>query len=334
MIDRQILTLLEQGQTLALVTIIDKSGSAPRLPGSQMVVEQDGTLHGTIGGGRLEYTAHKKAREVALGAPPILTEFDMRGSGVDDDADMVCGGIQLVLIERLIPEMVALFTRALECFTSGAPGAWIIDITDPEHPQRSFVDMRQAGSLTEDIDFPEIMRGRVTRLIKTAGRSVVVDPLPKSGTVMLVGGGHVSREVAMLAAYLDFEVVVCDDRRKFANKERFPMARATRLISGFTNVFHLSEQDEELYLLIMTRGHSFDQTVLAQALQTKARYIGMIGSRRKRDIIYANLRKQGFTDADFARVHCPVGLSIGSETPKEIAVSIIGELIASRAGVL
>jgi len=87
-------------------------------------------------------------------------------------------------------------------------------------------------------------------------------------------------------------------------------------------------------LLILTRGHLYDQEVLAQALRTPARYIGMIGSRKKRDLVYQNLRDQGFTEADFSRVHCPIGTSIGSETPQEIGISIVGELIAARAGVL
>jgi xanthine dehydrogenase accessory factor len=185
-----------------------------------------------------------------------------------------------------------------------------------------------------DIDFKAIMRLRTTQLIKTVEKSVVIDPLPKSGTVVLVGGGHVSMEVAKLASYVDFDVVVCDDREEFSNIARFPMARSASVTKDFENLFQTLGQEEDNYLLIMTRGHSYDREALAQALKTPARYIGMIGSRSKRNITYSNLRDRGFTDADFARVHCPIGFSIGSETPKEIAVSIIAELIAARAGVL
>jgi xanthine dehydrogenase accessory factor len=333
MIEKTILALLKQDKTIALVTIIDNNGSAPRLPGSKMVVEQDGTLHGTIGGGKLEFTAHKKAGEVARGTPQIITEFDMRGSGGDGDADMVCGGIQLVLIERLSPEMAPMFARALACFSGGARGVWTIDITDQQHPRRDFVDLQQNGRKRDDIDFQEVMRSRTTRLVRVGKEVIVIDPLPKNGTVVLFGGGHVSREVAGLAVTLDFEVIVCDDRIEFASKSRFPMVTSVHQVD-FTNAFAHIDRTENLYLLILTHGHRYDQEVLAQALQTSARYIGMIGSRRKRDIIYENLRKQGFSDADFARVHCPVGLSIGSETPREIAISVIAELIAARAGVL
>ena len=334
MIEKGILAQLQLDRTVALVTIIDKSGSAPRLPGSKMFVEEDGTLHGTIGGGRMEYTVHEAATRVAGGAVPVLTEFDMRGSGADGDTDMVCGGIQLVLIERLTPDMTPMFEQAMDCFLDGAKGVWTIDISDPEHPVRSFIDMRRNNPPAADIDFKAIMRRRTTQLIKVADTSVVIDPLPKCGTVVLIGGGHVSKEVARLASYVDFDVVVCDDRREFSNMDRFPMARSTHVIKDFRNLFQTIGQEEDYYLLIITRGHSYDQEALGQALLTPARYIGMIGSRSKRNITYSNLRDQGFTDADFARVHCPVGLSIGSETPREIAVSILAELIAARSGSL
>ncbi len=334
MIEKQILSHLQQDKTVALVTIIDKSGSAPRLPGSKMFVEQNGVLHGTIGGGRLEFTAHEAATEVANGSAPILTEYRMRGSGAEGDPDMVCGGIQLVLIERLTPAMIPMFEQALDCFLDGAKGVWTIDISVPEQPRRSFVDMRRNSQLMADIDIKAAMRRRTTQLIKTAKKSIVIDPLPRCGTVVLIGGGHVSKEVAQLASYVDFDVIVCDDRQEFSNPERFPMARSTHVIKDFKNLFQTIAQEEDYYLLIITRGHNYDQDALAQALQTPARYIGMIGSRSKRAVTYANLRESGFSNADFDRVHCPVGISIGSETPREIAVSILAELIAARAGFL
>ncbi len=332
MIEKDILTQLKKNHPVALVTIIDKSGSGPRLPGSKMIVEQNGTLHGTIGGGRLEHTVGETAIQVAAGGPPVLMEFDMRGSGAAGDPGMVCGGVQLVLIERITPDMTLLFEQALDCLLNGAQGVWTIDISDPQNPLRSFVDMRTGSSA--DIDLKAVIRERTTRLFKIGGKSVVADPLPKSGTVVLIGGGHVSREVARLASYVNFAVVVCDDRREFSNPERFPMARAVHVIKNFKNIFKKIDQEEDSYLLIITHSHSYDQDALGQALETPARYIGMIGSKRKRSVIYSNLREQGSTDADLARVHCPIGLEIGSESPQEIAVSIIAELIAARSGSL
>ena len=335
MMENTICPLLEQGQTVALVTVIDKSGSAPRLPGSKMIVEENGRLHGTIGGGRMEYCLLQKAKRIAGGDKATLEEVDLQGSGAEDDMEMVCGGIQMVLIEPITPKMLPMFQQAAACYRHNARGVWKIDISEPDNPQRSFIDLEQEhGEEQEKIDLTTIIRRRTSQLIQRGEQKLVFDPLPKSGTVILFGGGHVALEVAHLATYADFAVVVCDDRQEFADRRRFPTAKATHITQNFTGLAPIIKQYDECYLLVLTHGHLHDQDVLAQALTTDARYIGMIGSRRKRDILYDNLRKQGFTDADFSRVHCPVGLSIGSETPQEIAISIVAELVAARAGAL
>jgi len=126
--------------------------------------------------------------------------------------------------------------------------------------------------------------------------------------------------------------VVLDDRSEFANQERFPKADELRVLDRFENAFSGLSADSNSFLVILTRGHSHDRTVLAQALRTQAGYIGMIGSHRKRDTIYQSLRDEGFTNADLDRVHCPIGLDIGGETPEEIAVSIVAEMIEVHSG--
>lgn len=134
-----------------------------------------------------------------------------------------------------------------------------------------------------------------------------------------------------MAALAGFDVLVLDDRADFANAERFPFCR-TRVLPSFGDALAGVPCGPGCFLVIVTRGHVHDAGTLALALRTRAGYIGMIGSRRKRDAVYDRLRGQGFTDADFARVRCPIGLDIGAETPEEIAVSIVAELIAHRAG--
>jgi xanthine dehydrogenase accessory factor len=152
-----------------------------------------------------------------------------------------------------------------------------------------------------------------------------------SPILYVFGAGHVSRQIVPLAAHVGFKVVVTDDRQDFADAARFPAAREVLhlpyedVLSGFT-------VDEASYVVIVTRGHTHDKEVLAQALKTKAKYIGMIGSKRKRNIIYGKLLDEGFTEEDLRRVHSPIGLEIKAETPEEIAVSIVAELIQERAG--
>ena len=334
MIEQKIASLLEQGKAPVLVTIIDKGGSAPRLPGSKMLVEEDGTTHGTIGGGGLELTLTKKALDVASSGVSILAEFTMQGSGAPGDAEMVCGGKQLVLIEPLQPDQASMFAAARDSMGQREPGLWFLAISDSGRVERRFVDLREDEPILEGVDLRAVLQSRRTQLLKTAdGTTLMVEPLAKRGTVVLVGGGHVARETARLAAFVDFELVVVDDRPDFCSSHRFPMARSTHLVPGLTRVFETVPVDGDTYLLIMTHSHGLDQQVLAQALRTSARYIGMIGSSRKRRVIFSNLKEQGFSDQDLERVYCPVGLDIGSETPAEIAVSIIAQIIAVRAGV-
>jgi xanthine dehydrogenase accessory factor len=164
----------------------------------------------------------------------------------------------------------------------------------------------------------------------------IIEPSQTSDTLYIFGCGHVGLQLAKMAHLLDFRTVVVDDRAEFANATRFEHAHAIHVADRFSTVFDALARrgltiDENAYVAILTRGHLHDQTVLEQALGTKTAYIGMIGSRRKRDQIYANLLQQGISQRSLDQVYSPIGLSINSETPAEIAVSIIGEIIQVRA---
>ncbi|MCF8104814.1 MAG: XdhC/CoxI family protein [Desulfohalobiaceae bacterium] len=150
-------------------------------------------------------------------------------------------------------------------------------------------------------------------------------------SLYLFGAGHVAQQTAALANLVDFRVKVLDDREEFANRDRFPEAEEIRVLDSFSRALEGLAIDANSFLLILTRGHSFDRTVLAQALCTTAGYIGMIGSKNKRNTIYASLLEEGFTRNDLARVYCPVGLEIKAETPAEIGLSIVAQLVAIRA---
>ena len=161
---------------------------------------------------------------------------------------------------------------------------------------------------------------------------MVLEPTQRVFTAYLFGAGHVARSTAAMAAMVEFRVSVTDDREAYANRQRFGEASEIRAIGRFEDAFSGLSVGRDDFIIILTRGHLHDKTVLAQALRTGAGYIGMIGSHRKRDAIYAALFKEGFSQADIERVHSPIGLSIGAETPEEIAVSILAEMIQVRAG--
>ena len=157
---------------------------------------------------------------------------------------------------------------------------------------------------------------------------VFVEPILPQPLLYIFGGGHISLAVARAAHSAGFVVSVIDDREAFANAERFPMAAEVH--TSYAEAFKKLRPNASSYLLIVTRGHKDDMRVLAWAVRSDARYIGMIGSKRKVLSVYKALEREGYSPAEFARVHAPVGLDIGALTPEEIAISITAELIAVR----
>jgi len=155
---------------------------------------------------------------------------------------------------------------------------------------------------------------------------VYIEPIIPIPTLYIFGGGHISFSLAKIAKILGFQVVVIDDRKEYANPERFPEADKT-IADDYRNVFSQIAPNKFSYIIIVTRGHAHDQTVLGWAITTDAKYIGMIGSRRKTKTVYDNLIAQGVNEDAFKRVHAPIGLDIHAETPEEIAVSIMAEII-------
>jgi xanthine dehydrogenase accessory factor len=160
---------------------------------------------------------------------------------------------------------------------------------------------------------------------------VFVEPIIAIPTLYLFGGGHVSLQIANVAKMVGFKIVVIDDRPAFANKERFPMADETRVEDMYT-VFERLHIDDQSYIVAVTRGHQHDEPVIEQAIKTEARYIGMIGSKRKISRMWKKLIERGADKNRLAQVHAPIGLEIGADTPEEIAVSIVAQLIESRRG--
>jgi len=160
---------------------------------------------------------------------------------------------------------------------------------------------------------------------------VFLEWIQPRGTVYVFGAGHVGACVAHLAAYVDFRVVVVDDRAEFADREKIPDAHEVLVVESFATFFDQVTLDDDSYLVIVTRGHAHDRTVLGGALKTSAGYVGLIGSRRKTNLVYQALMMEGFTREDLERVHAPIGLPIGGETPQEIGVSIVAQMIEVRS---
>ena len=158
---------------------------------------------------------------------------------------------------------------------------------------------------------------------------LVIEPLQVSVALYIFGAGHVSQYIAKIAKMVDFSVTVIDDREEFANKERFPDADEV-IVEDFQNVFDRLRFTGKEFVTIVTRGHQYDADVLGETLKRQTRYVGMIGSKRKVAIVFDYIKKSGFDDETIKKVHAPIGLAIHAETPQEIAVSIVAELIKVR----
>lgn len=356
---RDVLQLLHRGEDLVLATIVASSGSTPRSSGAKMAVRRPGLsgerIVGTVGGGLTEALAIRDAESLFDGKPAavLLREVDLNRD-LAAGTDMICGGR---------------FTLLLEYVTPGSPAAATLERLDEEirHGRSCLLLFRLGhdaggvhaegyrvlpltGELPADAT-AEFAPGELERLRNAArdkaasglhvmnGARWVAEPVVPPAAVFLYGAGHVSRCTARVAKLTGFRTVVLDDRADFANADRFPEADNIVVLDSFNDAGmrglpekHLEPVGEDAFLVILTRGHVHDKTVLGQALRTPARYVGMIGSRKKRDDVYAALRREGVADEAIARCHCPIGLTIGAQTPEEIAISIVAELVACRAG--
>jgi xanthine dehydrogenase accessory factor len=327
-----LLTWTDQGWPVAVATVVADQGSTPRASGAKMLLRGDGESVGTVGGGLVEARVIEAAARTLAHGRTVLLDFDL-GGDLSAGADLICGGRLTVFLERIDPHGPADIFRNLaehlardeRCVLAspvdGGPRVLLPEQGPPAGaalPQEIMADLRRAG------------RGLQAPMVFEAEGPWVLEPWAGPAPLYIAGAGHVSQSTAQIAAMSGFRVIVMDDRPEFANSRRFPWASeiSTRDMSICLGGRELGPRAS---VAIITRGHVHDAAVLAQALRTKAGYIGMIGSRRKRQAIYDLMGRQGFTERDLARVHCPIGLDIAAQTPEEIAVSIVAELIQARA---
>jgi len=248
----EIVKLRHEGRRGAVATIVNVRGSIPSFKTAKMLVRDDGSIVGTIGGGCVEAEVWQAAREVMESEKPRSLTFNLN-QDPKYDTGLVCGGTLDVFIEPVLPPAL----------------------------------------------------------------------------LYIFGAGHVSANLCKVANGAGFDVTVVDDREAYANRERFPQAQEV-IADDFDKVTARFTPAESSYIVIVTRGHRDDMRILRWAVQTPARYIGMIGSKRKTIAIFRELTREGLSPKLFERVHAPVGLDIGAVTPEEIAVAITAELIAMR----
>jgi xanthine dehydrogenase accessory factor len=350
---------LEREKPFALATVVNVRGSTPREVGAKMIVRDDGQF-GTIGGGCGEAEVFRKARvlleddgEARLAEVDLTGDFDQQQIGT-------CGGIMDVFIDLWRPRAdLGIARRLAEAADHNRPAA-LLTVVDPgtapaaKVGERTVVDLsrraapldgfaglgpaaaQQLGERTADAVaalFEVGADGAVhpaTRVEPSGAPRVFLDPITGAQRLIIVGAGHIAQPLARLGSMLGFHVTVIDDRASFANRERFPNADQI-IVRPFAAAIEALELDRHCYLLSVTRGHAFDEEVLRTALKRRnGAFIGMIGSRRRVRATLERIGEDGIPAAELDEVHAPLGAYIGAETPAEIAVSIIAEIIRER----
>jgi xanthine dehydrogenase accessory factor len=340
---RQLQELLATGERLALATIIDQSGSGPRGPGAKMIRRKNGPTIGSIGGGILEAQVQRWAEEVLHTGQPLCRQFTLTPNQAANSG-MICGGRLEILVDYFDGGdalHLQLFSTISTLLNSRRRGCLITQIIEAAGEIKTFHGLFSPGmpvfySAEGGSDIPaELMpltSLRQPSLCRSGNRRYFFEPLTPAPLVYIFGAGHISQKLVPLCRLVGFNTIVLDDRADFACPENFPEADEIVVLDSWNQPQQNRDLGADSFVVIVTRGHAHDQTVLARFLRSKVAYIGMIGSRHKRDTIYQNLLAQGFAGEDLQRVFCPIGLSIGAETPEEIAVSIVAQLIALRAG--
>jgi xanthine dehydrogenase accessory factor len=341
-ISRVITEQLEAGKSVVLASIISVQGSSPRHVGTKMVIAEDGRNYGTIGGSLLEAAVIIEAKNVLLKKQSRFMPFELTGKDATASG-MICGGKVMMLLDYVVPitENQEFFTIWSKVALGGGDYYLLTKLKEVEGKVK--IDSRAIflsnGTVLGQNDFSEVdfnsLKQRLSAInnitiLRTGDSKIIVEPVRNLKTVYLFGAGHVALPTAQIAAQVDFRVVVLDNRAEYANVERFPGASEIHVVESFDKAFTDLEIDSDSFVVILTRGHQYDREVLEQALKTEAGYIGMISSQRKRAAIYQCLMDNGIKKEQLEKVHSPIGIPIGGETPEEIAVSIIAELISER----
>jgi xanthine dehydrogenase accessory factor len=343
----EIIEALEKKEKVALATLITRVGSAPRAVGAKYLIKGDGTSVGSIGGGCVEAEVWQEAQKVMQKERGGILHFELTSEQLAEGG-LICGGNIDIFLEPLREDFLNIYQEAARIRQKGGSAilATLVSV-DGDFPKGEGSKIliktsgEKVGSLLGGVELEKKILGEGEVTVKEKKPKVLVlisenrkteillEPVSSEPTVYIFGGGHISEQLAPLAKKVHFKVVVIDDREMFANQERFPEVDEV-IVSEFEKCFDQFNMDDSSYIVIVTRGHLYDGFVLEQAVKTTARYIGMIGSKKKIKTLYQNLMKKGISKEALKRVHAPIGLEINSETPEEIAVSIVAELIKVR----
>ncbi len=338
---------LRDGQPCVLATVVRTKGSTPQKAGAMLLVRQDGSGVGTLGGGCVEGDIWFAAKEILRqnGGPEFKDYYLNEDIAARDG--LVCGGTMYFYLEPLreTEDFVSIGNEIVDAYDGGQPVslATVVNAKEGGPTLGSKLLLRVDGSVSGTLGNAQLDTQAIEIAQRVAdlgsnesfsiadGTEVFVEGFTTPPTLVMVGGGHVGKATADLAHSLGYRVYLVDDRPEFSNEERFPYADKT-VVAPYDKWAQHLDLNVNSFVVVATRGHRYDDMALESALSTRARYIGLLGSRRKTIMIYRRLLQQGVPLERIKEVSAPVGLNIGALEPAELAVSIMSEIIMVRRG--
>jgi xanthine dehydrogenase accessory factor len=353
---RQVKQLLEEDETLAIATIVSTLGSTPREVGAKMVITASGEILGTVGGGCGEAEVRREAVQVIRSRKPAMVRVELMDD-IESNSPAVCGGILNVFVDPWWKDPgtatpVKLADELLQVSEHGVAAvmATVINVENLEDAapgEKCLIRARalRAGDIRNRELLEAILREGEIRLLEEECRQVTLnlpgtggkaevffDVIPAVRKVIIVGAGHLAIPLVKFAKILGFHITVIDDRVIYANRERFPDVEEV-LVGNMAETLRGIEITPHTYIVLITRGHQFDEPCLREVIHSPAKYIGMIGSKRRIKACFIRFRdEEGIPEELLKRVYAPIGLDIKAESPEEIALSIISEMVKVRRG--
>jgi xanthine dehydrogenase accessory factor len=315
-------SLRRSGRKFAVATVVRTHGSTPQVAGAKLVLDDEGHFVGTLGGGCVEADAIESAKGILARGGRSVQAYELT-EDLAWNSGLVCGGTMWILAERGDDALSIDGRDVLDDLVRAAEGA--------SQPLAVRTSIRRNGKRSEFAarSIEPVDGAPTPRVVRVAdNEEMLIDVVAGKPHIIIAGGGHVSLAITRQAQLLDFSVTVLEDRPEFAGKERFPGATVIEAdvaatIASLTYGWHS-------FLVIATRGHKMDAECVLAALKSDAKYIGLLGSRRKKVMIDEMLREQGIPESRIAQVRSPVGLNLGGRTPAEIALAVLAEITQER----
>ena len=342
------INLLEKDDQLVVATVIRTKGSTPQKPGAKLLVRADGSGVGTLGGGCVEGDIWVAATQLLKGRGSAESREYQLNEDLAAEDGLVCGGTMYFLIDPVYrPEDYLDYAREIDSAYEGGGAVALASLIKPgpgsDTPLGSKLFIREDGYTEGSLGDIELDREAVKKarglmvhggndyVVAASGAEYFVEAYTTPPQLVICGGGHVSKAISAHAKTLGFRLFITDDRAEFANEERFPeadMVVAKKPEEALTEL----PINPNTFIIVATRGHRFDNVALAAAANTPARYVGLMGSRRKTILIYEDLVRMGVPIDRISEIRSPIGLDIRARTPEEIAVSIMAEVLMFRLG--